>query len=178
MPQTLHRTTGTGPVAIGRSQVYALWEYQHEEAEGGRPAHRRWVVRVSLDEADNLGLCPVPVGPLAVAGPAGDAGPLSRRPGRPAIRAVDVRTLSGPAEEVAQVPPQLFVRRLGHVHHVSGLVIGRRDVPTQRRVQPEVGDRVIGRRKRRRQVVIPVGDEDPQVVFFVIAERRIGPTLT
>jgi hypothetical protein len=58
MPQTLHRTTGTGPVGIGRSQVYALWEYQHEETEDGRPANRRWVVRVSLDEADNLGLCP------------------------------------------------------------------------------------------------------------------------
>jgi hypothetical protein len=58
MPQTLHRTTGTGPVGIGRSQVYALWEYQHEEADDGRPANRRWVVRVSLDEADHLALCP------------------------------------------------------------------------------------------------------------------------
>ena len=58
MPQTVHRLTGTGPVCIGRSQVYALWEYCYEDGDDGRPCNRRWTVRVSLDEADNFGLYP------------------------------------------------------------------------------------------------------------------------
>ncbi len=74
MPQTLHRQTGTGPVGIGRSQVYALWEHTYEETDDGRPAHRRWTVRVSIDEADALGLQPYQWVPLQL-------------PGRPATRA-------------------------------------------------------------------------------------------
>ena len=58
MPQTLHRRTGTGPIGIGRSQVYALWEYHYEDSDDGRPCNRRWVIRVSLDEAETLGLFP------------------------------------------------------------------------------------------------------------------------
>ncbi len=58
MPQTLRRLTGTGPVGIGRSQVYALWEYCYEKSEDGRPCNRRWTVRISIDEAESLGLFP------------------------------------------------------------------------------------------------------------------------
>jgi hypothetical protein len=58
MPQTLHRQTGTGPVGIGPSQVYALWEYTYDEDDAGRPSGRRWTVRVSIDEAETLGLQP------------------------------------------------------------------------------------------------------------------------
>jgi hypothetical protein len=58
MPQTLHRLTGTGPVSVGRSQVYGLWEYNYEKGEDGRPRQRRWTVRISIDEADALGLFP------------------------------------------------------------------------------------------------------------------------
>jgi hypothetical protein len=58
MPQTLRRSTGTGPVVIGRSQIYALWEYCFEESDDGRPCNRRWTVRVSIDEAESLGLFP------------------------------------------------------------------------------------------------------------------------
>jgi hypothetical protein len=58
MPQTLHRLTGSGPVGIGRSQLWALWEYNYEDGDDGRPCNRRWIVRVSLDEAEGLGLFP------------------------------------------------------------------------------------------------------------------------
>lgn len=75
MPQTLHRSTGTGPVRIGRSQVYAMWEYHYEKTDGGRPRNRRWTVRVSLDEADRLGLFPYQWVPLQL-------------PGRPLIQAL------------------------------------------------------------------------------------------
>jgi len=58
MPLTLQRQTGSGPVGIGPSQVYARWEYETEEADDGTPVHRRWTVRVSLDEFESLGLMP------------------------------------------------------------------------------------------------------------------------
>jgi hypothetical protein len=74
MPQVLHRQTGTGPVGIGRSQVYALWEYCHDEGDAGRPCARRWTVRVSIDEAESLGLQPYQWVPLQL-------------PGRPTTRA-------------------------------------------------------------------------------------------
>jgi hypothetical protein len=75
MPQTLHRRTGTGPVGIARTQVYALWEYSYEESDDGQPCNRRWTVRVSLDEAENLGLCQYQWVHLQL-------------PGRPVIRAL------------------------------------------------------------------------------------------
>lgn len=75
MPQTLHRSTGTGPVGIGRSQIYALWEYCFEKAADGRACNRRWTVRISLDEADRLGLFPYQWVPLQL-------------PGRPLVRAL------------------------------------------------------------------------------------------
>jgi hypothetical protein len=58
MPQTAHRLTGTGPVGIGPTQLYASWEYCYEEADDGQKCNRKWTVRVSLDEADGLGLAP------------------------------------------------------------------------------------------------------------------------
>ena len=75
MPETLHRSTGTGPVGIGRSQLYALWEYTSEKTEDGRTCNRQWTVRVSLDEAETLGLCPYQWVHLQL-------------PGRPVIRAL------------------------------------------------------------------------------------------
>jgi hypothetical protein len=75
MPQTLRRLTGTGPVGIGRSQIYALWEYHFERGDDGKPTNRRYTVRVSLDEADGLGLSPYQWVPLQL-------------PGRPLIRAL------------------------------------------------------------------------------------------
>jgi hypothetical protein len=75
MPQTPHRLTGTGPVLIGRSQIYANWEYCYERSDDGRPRNRRWTVRISLDEADHLGLFPYQWVPLQL-------------PGRPLVRAL------------------------------------------------------------------------------------------
>jgi hypothetical protein len=58
MPQTIHRLTGTGPVGIGPTQLYATWEYCYEDGDDGKKTNRKWTVRVSLDEADSLGLAP------------------------------------------------------------------------------------------------------------------------
>jgi hypothetical protein len=58
MPQTLHRQTGTGPVGIGPSRLYALWEYRYEPADDGRHQARQWTIRLSLDEYESLGLFP------------------------------------------------------------------------------------------------------------------------
>jgi hypothetical protein len=67
MPQTLQRQTGTGPVVIGHSRVYAHWEYHSQPSDAIRRG-RQWTVRISLDEYDRLGLFPYQWVPLQLPG--------------------------------------------------------------------------------------------------------------
>src|SRR5581483_4553767 len=49
--------TGTGPVRINGTAVYALWVYESVPGSAGAGG-RRWRVRMSVDEYDALGVHP------------------------------------------------------------------------------------------------------------------------